>query len=82
MKISNNDKNYQTSDLCLASAISLFQPIEKIDKTNPKRVIFIFQKTNEVESIIEDYWNKELKVEPQSYFQQLKIIKSRIYSES
>lgn len=72
---------FKTSDLALATAISLFYPIETIDRTvNPNRVNFLFKRDGSLDSLVEQYWRQELKVEPQAYFNQLKIIKSRLYA--
>ena len=71
---------YQCSDLALAAALSLFYPIEAIDKTNPHRAIFEFKRDRALDDLIEAYWKKELKVAPQDYFQQLRVIKTRLYS--
>ena len=73
---------YSTSDLALATAISLWFPIEAIDKTtDPHKAIFLFKRNENLDRLIEAYWRRELKVEPQAYFNQLKLIKSRLYSE-
>jgi hypothetical protein len=72
-------KKYQTTDLAMATALSLYEPIEKIEKISPHKAQFIFHHTKELESLINKYWEKKLKVEPASYFNQLKINKGRIY---
>lgn len=73
---------YSTSDLALASLISLYYPLEAIDKTqNPYKAQFIFKKEEKLNELIELYWKGEIRVEPQTYFNQLKNIKARLYSE-
>jgi hypothetical protein len=72
---------YSTSDLALATALSLWFPVEAIDKTNPHKAIFLFKRNEELDQLLEAFWRRELKVEPQAYFNQLKAIKSRLYSE-
>jgi len=84
MNITNNFTEnglYHTSDLALATTLTLSSPIEQIDKTDPRRVVFTFKRTSELGSTIEAYWRGELRVEPQKFFGQLKIIKSRLYEE-
>ena len=71
---------YQTSDLSLATTISLFQPIEKIDRSNPRKSVFCFQKTPELEKLIDEYFRNEIKVSPQVYFNQLRAVKARLYA--
>jgi hypothetical protein len=72
---------YSSSDLALVAAISLWHPIESIDRTNPAKALFIFKRDENLDQIIESFWKQELRIEPQSYFNQLKIIKSRLYGE-
>ncbi len=76
----DEDKYYKTADLALVIALSLHFPIDSLERTSSKRVYFYFQKTSELEKVLDSYWNTELKVEPQRYFGQLKVIKTRIYS--
>jgi hypothetical protein len=76
------DENYYvTSDLALATVISLQFPIGKLDKKNPKKVLFYFEKDKEgkIDDLIEKYWKKMIKVEPQSFFYQIRTIKNIIY---
>ena len=76
------DKYYYSSDLALATTISLWYPIEAIDRNqNPRKVFFKFTRTKKLEAFIDRYWKKELRIEPRSYFDQLKALKARIYEE-
>ena len=70
---------YSTSDLSLAVTLSIYEPIRDIDKTNPYKATFIFAKSKKLENLISDYWQKKLSVEPQTFFNQLKIVKARLY---
>lgn len=72
---------YFTQDLALAAAISLWYPIESIDRTNPSKAQFLFKRDDKLDKLIEAYWKQELRIEPQAYFNQLKVIKSRLYGE-
>lgn len=72
---------YFTSDLGLTTTISLFYPLWAIDKTNPQKAEFLFQRESGLDKLIENYWSNTLQVSPLAYFQQLKIIKSRLYEE-
>ena len=78
----NNDKNiFSTSDLALAAAISLYYPIQSINKSrNSKRVFFIFLKDKNFDLYIERFYRGELRIDPQKYFQNLKSLKNRIYN--
>ncbi len=75
-----NDDYYSTSDLSLATTISLFYPIEDIDRSNPRKALFIFKKTPELEKLIDQYFRNEIKISPQVYFNQLRVVKARLYA--
>jgi len=73
------NKYYSTSDLALTTAISLWYPLDSIDKSNPKKALFLFRREDGLDEFIEGYWRGEIKVEPREYFNQLRNIKSRLY---
>lgn len=72
-------ETFVTSDLNLATVLSLSFVLEGIDRTNPQRALFMFRRDQNLDRLIEMFWRKELRIEPQEYFQQLKIIKTRLY---
>lgn len=80
MRMNDINDYYKTSDLSLAATICLYFPLEAIDKTNPNKAIFLFKKVDELDELTAAYWRQELKVIPQAYFNQLKILKTRLYS--
>ena len=74
-----NDYFY-TQDLGLATAISLFYPLDAIDRTkNPNKAQFVFKKDEGLDQLVEAYWKNELKASLIAYFNQLKTIKARLY---
>lgn len=75
----NIDDYYSTSDLALATAISLYYPLEIVDRSNPHKAQFLFKRDESLDEYIEAYWRGELKVNPATYFNQLKILKARLY---
>lgn len=72
---------YSTSDLALTTALSLFYPLDSIDRQNPHKAQFLFKRDEKLDQLIETYWRGELKVNPSTYFNQLKVIKARLYEE-
>ena len=81
MSINTFDKSlYRTADLGLATTLSLHFPINTIDRSNARKVLFVFDLTQKLEEFINKYWRGEIVVEPQSFANQLKNIKTRIYS--
>lgn len=75
---------YKTSDMPLSAAICYFLSIsalEAIEKDpTSRRANFIFRHTTELDEIVNKFWRGELQIEPQAFFQQLKLVKSRLYS--
>lgn len=80
MNQSLNELYYQTSDLSLATTLSLWCPIEDIDRSNPRKAVFVFRKTPELEKLVDQYFRNELKISPQTYFNQLRVVKARLYA--
>ncbi|QQS44354.1 hypothetical protein IPM65_02015 [Candidatus Roizmanbacteria bacterium] len=79
MNTLNNDY-YSTSDLSLATTLSLWCPIEDIDRSNPRKALFIFQNTEKLQDLVAEYYRDEIKVSPQVYFNQLRVVKARLYA--
>lgn len=77
--MTNNE--FITSDLTLATTISLNFPITFIDRSDSSRVEFIFDNSPELNQFIEAFWKNELRIEPKQFSNQLRIIKARIYDK-
>ncbi len=79
MLIYNQDHFFKTSDFPLATAICVFGiAIEGMQQTD-ERQYFIFAKSDKLTDIVNRFWRGELLVEPQAYFNQLKVLKTRLY---
>lgn len=72
--------HYKTSDLALAVTLSLYCSITSIEKQNPRKAQFIFDRNQELDNLLDRYWKKELLVEPRTYFDELKALKARLYT--
>ena len=81
MNQQTSSDTYITSDLALATTISLQFPIQDIDRSNPRKAVFVFLRSTELENLVEGYFRNELKISPQTFFNQLRDIKSRLYAE-
>lgn len=73
---------YKTADLALVAVLLLFIPdsLKVCDRTNPHKVLFGFRKSKELDALVDRHWKRELKVEPQAFFNELKLAKVRIYA--
>lgn len=79
MNQENLNDYYMTSDLGLATTISLYYPIDAIDHTSASKAQFLFRRDDRLDHLVEAYWKDELKVSPLQYFSQLRTVKSRLY---
>ncbi len=71
----------QISDLGLAaSLLACGEAIITVDKTNPRRVMFCFEYSDYLDELIDSYWSDSLKVSGRLLMEQIKLLKSRIYS--
>ena len=72
--------SFQTTDMSLASTISLFRPVEAIDRSEGSaKANFVFIHDSELDGLIDRFWRGELQVEPRRYFEALRSIKARLY---
>lgn len=76
-----NNKNYSTFDLNLATTlVTLEYKLEKLDKTDPKKVRFVFREEKDIEQTAIKFWNNEITLPALSLFNNLKNLKNRLYS--
>jgi hypothetical protein len=72
--------NFSTSDLALSATLicnNIY--LDSIDKSDPRKALFIFKSSQELQKTIEKYWRGELRIEPRRYFDNLKSLKARLY---
>lgn len=77
------DKNktfYETNSLVQASTlVCLGISLDSVIKNPDGKAIFVFPKANNLDQILESFWKKTLRVEPNSFFEAQRFLKSRIY---
>lgn len=73
---------YRTHDLGNASALlcSGFELLS-LDKENPRKALFVFKKENDIEEIANLYFSDRLDVRARSFFDSLKALKNKLYSD-
>ena len=73
---------FYTFDLgCSAALISAGFELVSLDKANPRKVQFIFRREVGIEKVVDDYWADRLEVKARAFFDNVKMLKNRIYSE-
>lgn len=76
-----DNRQEQVSDLGLAASLCATGfTVTRVDKTNPKRVVFCFAPSGELNHAIQAYWSRELSVPAMALMENIKALKARIYS--
>lgn len=71
---------YKTSSLHLsATLLCLGTRLESVAKSADGRSIFIFQKSTNLETIVENFWKRSLVVEPNSFWESIRSLKNLIH---
>lgn len=52
-----------------------------VDKENPRKALFIFQKADGIEDVADRYFSDRLEVKARSFFDHLKALKNKLYSK-
>ena len=73
---------FTTYDLGVASALltSGYKLLD-VDRTNNRKVLFIFEQKADIEKVANSFFTDELRVKARSYFDNLKALKSKLYSD-
>jgi hypothetical protein len=73
---------FTTYDLGVSTALLCagFQLLS-VDKADPRKALFIFQKEDGIEDIADRYFSDRLEVKARSFFDHLKALKNKLYSE-
>ncbi|MFC1649334.1 DUF5659 domain-containing protein [Patescibacteria group bacterium] len=77
----SSDQYYLTSDLSLCGYISISIPLHDLIFSNPRKATFIFKRNKKFEQLLKSYFRREALVEPRQYFDSIKALKARLYSE-
>jgi len=75
-----DQKYFSTSELSLCAAlICLNFSLDSLDKTNPKRAVFILKRNKGLDEAVSNFWRRKLLIEPIAFFEAQRYLKSRIY---
>lgn len=76
-------EGFATFDLgAAASLVSAGFELVSLDKTaNPRKAQFIFRREVGIEKVVDAYWADHLEVKARAYFDNVKMLKNRLYSE-
>jgi hypothetical protein len=78
----NYAKFFYSFDLGASAAlVSVGFELVSLDKSNPKKVRFVFRREPGTENVVDEYWADRLEVKARTFFDNVKMLKNRIYSE-
>lgn len=70
----------EVSDLGLAASLTATGFIViQVNKSNPRRVVFVFEKSPQLEGTIELFWSNKLLLPATVLLENIRQLKSRIY---
>jgi hypothetical protein len=71
---STHDIGVSTALLCAGSELL------DVEKSNPRKAIFVFRKQVDTEEIVNKYFSDRLEVRARSFFDNLKALKNKLYN--
>jgi hypothetical protein len=78
----DTEDTFSTHDMgCSAALLAAGYVLSGLDKTNPRKALFVFSKRTGIEESAETYWSDVLHVPARTYFDTIKMLKNRLYSE-
>ena len=76
-----NQEIFPTYDMgCAAGLVSVGFELKSLDRSNPKKVLFCFTYEPGIEAAADDYFVDKLQVNGRTYFDNIKMLKNRIYT--
>lgn len=76
-----SSEQFITYDIGLAAAmVTLGYTLWDVDRGNPRKSQFIFQRDEHIDSKINEYWDDKLDLPVRSFYDNLKMLKNRLYS--
>ena len=73
---------FTTYDLGVSSALLCIGfELLSLDKGNPRKALFVFKREDGIEDFANQYFTDQLEVKARSFFDALKALKNKLYSE-
>jgi len=77
-----NQLTFSTHDLgCSAALLCAGLKLQKLDKINPRKVLFVFQYTADIDEKVDLYLANKLDVKARAYWDTIRALKNRLYAE-
>jgi hypothetical protein len=79
--LNDNEHYFYSYDLGIsAMLISVGFELISIDGQNPHKVLFIFKKKPDINNRVDEYFSDKVIVPARSFFENIKMLKNRIYN--
>ncbi len=73
---------FTTYDLGVSAALlCLGYKLIRLDRDDPRKALFVFRKDADIDSYANQYFSDQLKVKARSFFDSIKALKNKLYSE-
>lgn len=73
---------FTTYDLGVSAALlCLGYKLIRLDRDDPRKALFVFRKEPDIEEYANQYFSDQLKVKARSFFDSIKALKNKLYSE-
>ncbi|MEI6316255.1 MAG: DUF5659 domain-containing protein [bacterium] len=73
---------WTTYDLGVSAALLCADfELVAVEKSNPRKALFMFKKESGIEEVTDKYFSNRLEVKARSYFDHMKALKNKLYSE-
>ncbi len=73
---------FTTYDLGVSAALlCLDYELVRLDRENPRKALFVFKKGPRIEEYANKYFTDQLEVKARSFFDSIKALKNKLYSE-
>jgi len=80
--LDDEDNFFYSFDLGLATAlITAGFSLVSLDRQNLRKAQFVFRRGDGMDEVVDAYWADNLEVKARRYFDTLKMLKNRLYSE-
>lgn len=73
---------FSTYDLGVSAALlCLGYKLIRLDRDDPRKALFVFRKDADIDIYANQYFSDQLKVKARSFFDSIKALKNKLYSE-
>lgn len=73
---------FTTYDLGVSAALlCLGYKLIRLDCNDPRKALFVFRKDADIDAYANQYFSDQLKVKARSFFDSIKALKNKLYSE-